>query len=156
MVDSRRKGNKWERDAVKILNRQSEGLGIAEEVWGKIPASGSLGTLLEVQSLKSDLLGEYPFLTKLLRADAKVGYGGAAQMTVKREWFEKIAEEAEANIRNVPCILGKFSGSRSDVRYFIAFTFEAWGELMEDVNSLYQENIVLRERIENETGDVSE
>jgi hypothetical protein len=103
--------------------------------------------LLDHPTLVGDLFGEYDFLSRRLRAEAKVGYGGATQMTVKREWFDKAREYAEKAGRDIPCVLGKFSGSRATVRYFIAFDFEAWHELLKCIEELSDENIALREKL---------
>ena len=141
MVDSKKKGNRWEGDAMKILNVQYP------NTWKKIPGSGSLGTIMNWNNLRGDLIGKYYFLSKRIRADAKTGYGGATQLTIKREWLSKIREEAEANISDIPCLICKFSGSRTDVRYFVALDFDAWHELLGYIEELYTDNIALLEKI---------
>lgn len=143
MVDSKRKGKRWERDAVKELNKAFG------EVWKRIPGSGALGTQLSISQLKGDLVGKYKFIKSPFRGEAKTGYGGATQLAIKREWFDKIAEEAKSGMRNhIPIVICKFSGSRSDTRYFISMTFQAWDELMQEVKDIYEENIRLREELD--------
>jgi len=141
MVDSKRKGANWERDAIKILNQKYP------NTWKKIPGSGSLGTIMHWDNLRGDLIGNYYFLPKRIRGEAKTGYGGATQLTVKRDWLSKIREEAETNLGDIPCLICKFSGSRTDVRYFIAFDFNAWYDLLDCIEELYLENVDLLEKL---------
>jgi len=141
MVRSKDKGIRWENDAIKILNKKYP------ESWRRIPGSGSLGTIMDWDNLRGDLIGVYRFLSRRLRADAKTGYGGATQLALKREWLEKIREEAEANFNDIPCLICKFSGSRTDVRYFIVFDFDAFHSLLQEMEDLDRENIDLREKL---------
>lgn len=144
MVNSKDKGARWERDAVKILNEQYP------HTWKKVPGSGAIGTILEIGELKADLVGRYHFLPFTLRGEAKTGYGGATQLAVKREWLEKVRMQAEdAFLPEVPILIGKFSGSRSSVRYFMIMDFDAFHSLMFAFDDLYNENIRLREKLEN-------
>lgn len=144
MVDSKQKGARWERDAVKILNEQYE------HTWKKVPGSGALGTILSIDELKADLVGRYYFLPFTFRGEAKTGYGGAKQLAVKREWLEKVRGQAEgAFLHEVPILIAKFSGSRSDVRYFTILDFDAFHDILEAAETLYNENIGLREKLEN-------
>jgi len=143
MVKSKDKGSRWEKDATEILNEKYE------FTWKKIVGSGAFGALLDIPELQGDLLGKYYFLPFAFRADAKTGYGGATQLTIKRDWFDKIRKEAEATGKpEVPCLICKFSGSRSDIKYFIALDFEAFHDFLEAVDDLYHENIRLREKWE--------
>jgi hypothetical protein len=144
MVDSKAKGARWERDAVAILNEQYE------HTWKKVPGSGALGTILSIDELKADLVGRYYFLPFTFRAEAKTGYGGAKQLAVKREWLEKVRRQAEeAFLHEVPILIAKFSGSRSDVRYFTILDFDAFHDVLKAAEILYNENIELREKLEN-------
>jgi len=136
----KKKGSKWERDAVKLLNENFP------HTWKKIPMSGAAGTILDIAVLKPDLLGKYDHFDRVFAGEAKTGYGGATQLTLKRKWFDKIAMQA-SEMFAVPMIFGKFSGSKSDTRYFVAMTFQAWDDLMNQVADLYEENIDLREII---------
>lgn len=144
MVKSKDKGTRWERDAVDILNKEYE------EAWKRVPGSGSFGTMLEIPDLAADLIGDYYFLPFKFRVDAKTGYGGATQLTVKREWLEKIRKEAEEQQNHeVPMLMCKFSNSRTDVRYFIVADFDAFHDILKSYEDLYQENIRLREALQN-------
>ncbi len=143
-MNSKDKGARWERDAVEILNNQYS------HTWKKVPGSGALGTILEIDELKADLVGRYYFLPFAFRGEAKTGYGGAKQLAVKREWLEKVRMQAEgAFLHEVPLLIAKFSGSRSDVRYFVIFDFDAFNDVLEATETLYNENIMLREKLEN-------
>ncbi len=144
MVNSKDKGARWERDAVAILNHEYE------HTWKKVPGSGALGTILSIDELKADLVGRYYFLPFTFRGEAKTGYGGAKQLAVKREWLEKVRGQAEgAFLPEVPILIAKFSGSRSEVRYFTILDFDAFHDVLEAAEELYNENIALRERLEN-------
>lgn len=143
MVKSKDKGQRWERDAVDLLNERWDG------TWKKIPGSGAFGAILEIDDLRGDLVGNYFFLSTKIRGEAKTGYGGATQLTVKREWFEKIRKEAKQGmIPEIPMLICKFSGSRSDMRYFVAFDFDAFHELLEEMEKLYNENVELRDKLQ--------
>lgn len=138
MKHQKRKGTQWERDATNILNDEFPG------TWRRIPMSGAAGTLLGISELKPDMVGKYEHMDKRLAGEAKVGYGGATQLAVKREWFEKIAEQAE-EMYAIPMLVLKFSGSKSDIQHFVALSFQAWNELMKEYANLYRENLILWE-----------
>jgi len=144
MKFARRKGQKWERDAVELLNEKFPG------TWKKIPMSGSAGTILNVPELKPDLVGKYSHMDRRFAGEAKTGYGGSEQMTIKREWFEKIAGQA-LEIFAIPILIFKFSGSRGEVRYVVSMSFQAWDELMLEYKKVYEENINLWEKLENQS-----
>lgn len=139
---SKQKGYRWEKEAEEILNKDFPG------TWKRIPGSGAFGTVMNINSLTGDLLGNYSFFPFMIRAENKVGYGGK-EMTVKKEWFDKIREEAGKNFNEIPCVLIKFDNSRSGVRYAILFDFDAWRGILNFVNDMYIENTALREIIEN-------
>jgi len=136
------KGARWEREAVEVLNE------MFPDTWKRIPGSGAFGTIMNITGLTGDLTGKYKFFPFMFRGENKVGYGGK-EMTVKKEWFDKIRMEADKNFNEVPCVLIKFDNSRSGVRYFIAFDFDALKKILETVETIYNENIALRDK-ENE------
>lgn len=144
MVKSKDKGKRWERDAVMVLNERFPA------TWKRVPGSGALGTLLNIDDLRGDLIGRYYFLPFKIRGEAKTGYGGATQLAVKREWFEKIREEAESGLpAELPMLICKYSGSRDRTKHFIALDFDAFNTLLEAYEEMYQENIRLREKLEH-------
>lgn len=124
------KGTRWERDAVKLLNEQFP------STWKRIPGSGAFGTRIEVPILKGDLAGKYYFLPRKFLGEAKAGYGGT-QMTVKKEWFDKIAEEAGESY-SLPVVVLKFMGARSGVKHVIAMDFEVWNEMLAEIRDMYE------------------
>ena len=143
MVKSKDKGKRWERDAVMELNKRFPA------TWKRIPGSGAFGTILNVDDLRGDLVGRYYFLPFKIRGEAKTGYGGATQLAMKREWFEKIRKEAESSLsKELPMLICKYSGSRDRIKHFIALDFEAFNTLLEAFEELHQENIRLREKWE--------
>ena len=145
MVKSKDKGSRWERDAVEILNAEYD------HTWKKVPGSGALGTIIEIGELKADLVGRYYFLPFTFRGEAKTGYGGSKQLAIKKEWLEKVRQQADdAFMPEVPILIAKFSGSRSSIRYFVILDFEAFHSILSATDDLYQENLKMRERLEHD------
>ncbi len=134
------KGTRWERDAVNLLNEAFP------NVWRRNPGSGALGTILDMPFLKGDLVGDYVFLPIDIVAEAKVGYGGT-QMQLRKEWFDKIKEEANQNYA-IPVVLLKFEKSKSGVRHVIAMDFETWNKLMEYYENMHEELLELYEKLQ--------
>lgn len=126
-------GLRWEREAAKLLSKFSG-------EWKRVPGSGSLG--MQNGSLKADITGRYPWFSKPIRAEAKFGYGGNKQLTLHREWIDKIIQQA-SEVNAIPCLLLKFrdvySGDRS--AKLIVFDFETWQLLMKDLETLWDEYI---------------
>lgn len=142
MVKSKDKGKRWEKEAEKILN---ESFG---KVWKRTPGSGALGTNLQIPILQGDLIGDYYFLNKTFAAEAKFGYGGKS-MTIQKEWFDKIREQAERTY-SLPIVLLKFEYARTGVKYVVAMDFEAWDELLTEIEEMHTELLRLYEEHESE------
>ena len=122
MVNSKNKGSGWERDAVELLNSNLDG------TFKKIPGSGAIGTSMKESFLTGDLTGIVNFLPKKLKIECKVGYGGATQMALKKEWLDKISEQAKTAL-SIPMLMGKFSGARSGIKYFVVFDFDTFVDI---------------------------
>lgn len=133
MVNVKVKGTQFERDAVNLLQEL-----IPKSEWKRIPSSGAMGTIMQEPLLGGDIKGRIEGITQEFRGEAKVGYGGATQMAVKREWFEKIKEEAERTY-SIPFVIAKFSGSRSTVKEFVALDIETFALILNTINDLYEE-----------------
>lgn len=138
----KRKGSQWERDATKILMNL-----LPESVWKRVPGSGAIGTIMGEPLLAGDISGHIPSIGRTFRAEAKVGYGGAKQLAVKREWLEKIREEAKGT-QSIPMLICKFSGAHGTSKQFVAFDFQAFAELIEQVDKLHRSEIALLEEVE--------
>jgi hypothetical protein len=119
------KGTRWERQAKELLNERFPG------TWNRIVGSGSVGSIMGIPALKGDLYGIYEFFPKRFLAECKVGYGGQ-QMTVKKEWFDKVKKEAQETF-SLPVVLLKFDYSRSGTRYIICMDFDVWNLIMEEL-----------------------
>ena len=133
MVNSKRKGTQWERDATKILNE------IIYGKWKRVPGSGALGAILQEPTLQGDITGkDIPGLPKGFMLDAKVGYGGSTQLTIKKKWLDKIRKEAEATY-SIPAVICKFSGSRQGAQVFIVMDLEAFAELVNRPSEIKEE-----------------
>ncbi len=138
----KRKGSQWERDASKILTELLPG-----SVWKRVAGSGAIGTIMGEPLLAGDISGYIPSIGRTFRAEAKVGYGGAKQLAVKREWLEKIREEATGT-QSIPMLICKFSGAHGTSKQFVAFDFQAFAELIEQVDKIYKSEVVLLEEIQ--------
>ncbi len=143
MPNSRQKGRRWEYDARDQLN------GMFPDTWKRIPGSGAIGTIAEIPHLTGDLIGRYDFIPHVFRGECKVGYGGK-DMTIHKEWFDKIRREAEENFNNLPCVLIKFDGARDGVKHFVALDFQAWFDLLKWIEKLYSENVEMIEKLEEQ------
>jgi Holliday junction resolvase len=133
VLNSKRKGSQFERDAVKLLNNK-----IKNSIWKRIPTSGSIGTRLNISSLTGDITGEVSGIPKKFKLEAKVGYGGATQLSIKKEWLDKIMEEAKSTY-SIPGLICKFSGARSGVQEFIVLDIDTFSNLIAEMSELYEE-----------------
>jgi len=124
------KGTTWERSLVKILNER-----IKKGTFKRVPGSGAMGTQLDEPSLYSDIKGRVVGLGKPIKIEAKVGYGGAKQLTVKKEWLDKVAEEANRTY-SIPFLICRFSGSRSGVEDFVVMDIDIFIDLMNLISEL--------------------
>lgn len=121
------KGSTFERDAVDLLNQK-----VKKSTWKRIPGSGALGTILGEPSLTSDIKGSVESIPKKFSVEAKVGYGGATQFTLKKEWLDKVKQEALANF-GIPMLIGKFSGARDGVKVFVVLDLDTFSELINTI-----------------------
>lgn len=142
-VNSKRKGSDFERLLAKLLEKH-----IDSEA-KRIPGSGALGTNVNIPILLGDVRAKFPGFERDFVFEAKVGYGGSKQLTIKKEWFDKIKEEAQASY-GIPAVALKFSGARQDsgIQYVIAFDFDTFVELISYVNDLVEELNGLYEKLQ--------
>lgn len=131
MVNSKDKGKKWERDAAKILNEL-----INDADFKRIPGSGMIGSILHDTRLTGDLVGKLPYIKNEIKVECKTGYG-ENQMTIKKEWLDKIKEEAYANI-SIPMLFCKFSNVKSGTKYFVVMDVADFAKLI----NLYSDKIL--------------
>ncbi len=125
MVNSKKvKGSKWEADLVQILNKNLNG------VFKRVPGSGAMGTSLNEGLLTGDVVGKMENISKTFRIECKVGYGGATQFTLKKEWLDKIKKEADSTY-SYPFLAGKFSGALTGVKQFIVLDIDTFLEIIE-------------------------
>jgi len=132
VVNQRRKGDDYEREAAKFLEKVLDGK------WKRIAGSGALGSLMDEPELQGDIVGKIHSFPKKFRFDAKVGYGGATQLTIKRKWLEKIRAEADASY-SIPALICKFSGSRGSIKNFLVMDFDAFAEIVLNSERLQNE-----------------
>lgn len=133
MVNQKNKGNGFERDAVKLLNNL-----IPDSTWRRVAGSGAIGTIASEPLLCGDITGEIEGFPRKFRVEAKVGYGGAKQFGLKKEWLDKIAMEAY-NTMSMPFLIGKFSGAREGTRVFAVLDIDTFADLLTQITRLQKE-----------------
>jgi len=121
---SKIKGNVFEREATSLLNELIPGA-----KFKRIPGSGSIGTNMDEPLLTGDITGKIDGINKKFKVECKVGYGGAKQFTLKKEWLDKIILESKGNC-STPFLLGKFSGSRAGVQVFVVLDVNTFATLL--------------------------
>lgn len=130
MVNSKAKGSNFEREIVKKLNKK-----LNKGEFKRIAGSGAIGTQMGIPDLQGDILGEIYGISRKLRGESKVGYGGSKSMTLKKEWLDKIVEQS-ARTYSLPFLIGRFSGSRSGVEEFVILDFNSFTELLNLISEL--------------------
>lgn len=141
-VNRKRKGTNWERELVKLLEQIPQGKA------RRVATSGAIGTYLEEPQLTGDVVLVLDDLPKKFRLECKVGYGGATQITLKREWFDKIKREAESSY-SIPLVALKFSGvkEKDATKYVIAMDLDTFVSIMTYLVNLKLELDDLYERV---------
>ena len=147
-INQKDKGRRWERDATKKLNEK-----IDNGDFKRIPGSGAMGTILKEPLLASDIQGSVPFLDKKLIFEAKVGYGGTKYMTIRKEWFDKVAEEAETAL-GIPALVCKFDNVRVGTSVFIAFDIDVFADIMNEMSDMHKELTKVYNRLAELENDV--
>lgn len=132
MINVKQKGIKWEREARNLLEERLDG------IWRRIAGSGALGTNLNEPTLSGDIVGKVDAFSQTFRLEAKIGYGGSKQLTLKKEWLEKIREEADATF-SIPGLICKFSGATGKCKYFVVLDFDAFVEIILEASKLKKE-----------------
>lgn len=133
------KGSAFERLAVEILNTL-----VKNSIWKRIPGSGAIGTVLGEPLLTSDIIGIVSAIPKRFKVEAKVGYGGATQFTLKKEWLDKVAKEAEGSF-SIPFLIGKFLGAREGTKVFVVMDVEVFASIINHITNL-------QEKLDKENG----
>lgn len=131
----KRKGSDFERFAVEILNTL-----IKDADFKRVPGSGALGTALGEPLLTADIVGRVKSIPAPFRIECKNGYNSSKdaeikQFTLKKEWLDKIREEADANY-GLPLLMGKFSGARSGIKVFVAMDVEMFARIINHITKL--------------------
>ena len=129
----KQKGSDFERLAVELLNTL-----IKDSSWKRIPGSGAIGTTLGEPLLTSDIVGKVNSIPRKFKVEAKVGYGGAKQFTLKKLWLDKIKQEADGTF-SIPMLIGKFSGAREGVKVFVTLDVETFASIINHITKLQEE-----------------
>lgn len=128
----KRKGTDWERQLVKLIEKNIDGSQAK-----RVPGSGAIGTILIEPGLTGDVKAKFKGFPAQFKIEAKVGYGGSKQITLRKEWLDKIKEEASHDY-SIPLLACKFSGARKSdgVQYFIAIDFSTFCDIMNIIADL--------------------
>ena len=129
---NKQKGTRWENELVELLNKNIPGADAR-----RVAGSGALGTTLNEPLLQADIVVKFPGVNKKFRIEAKCGYGGAKQLTVKREWLNKVKGEAE-NSYAYPALAGKFMDARKadGVKYFVIMDLDSFCDIIRYMGNL--------------------
>ena len=132
---SKVKGSKFERDIADKFNEE-----IIDGKFKRVAGSGALGTVLDEPALMGDVKGSVPSIPREMKIECKVGYGGASQLTFKREWLNKIIMEAKS-VWGLGFLVGKFSGARKadGVQEFVVLAIEDFIWLVNNTTKLRDE-----------------
>lgn len=115
---SKQKGYNFEHDLVEKLNKLLPGK------FKRIPASGSMGTYLDEGLLMGDVVGSVDNIPNTFRMECKAR-SGATQFTIKKEWLDKIKQEADSTY-SIPVLACKFIGAREGIKQFIALDIDTF------------------------------
>jgi Holliday junction resolvase len=127
------KGSKFERDLTKILEKL-----VRNSRWKRIPGSGAIGTTLSEPLLTADVVGNVDSIARKFKVECKVGYGGAKQHVIKKEWLDKVKMEAEATF-GIPILASKFLGARDGVQVFITMDVGTFADLINHITELQEQ-----------------
>lgn len=126
---SKIKGSKFEHDAVMILNKIIDGANFR-----RIPGSGAIGTSMGESLLTGDIKGVVDYFPKQFKIECKTGYNSSTnkevkQFTLKKEWLDKIWEEAQGTY-SMPLLIGKFENARAGTKVFVVMDVDVFAELI--------------------------
>lgn len=122
----------------------------------RIPGSGSFGSPMKDPSLLGDVELYLPWFKMPLKGEAKHGYGGPLHLTINREWFKKIREEAKLDKDKIPFLACKFKGVTSPdaeeraSASFIAFNLDTFNDMMAQLEEWWELFQMLLEKYSKE------
>ena len=123
-------GYAWERELVSEFKT----FGDAK----RQPGSGAWGTITKDASLQGDLsfsVDGFKFLV-----EAKAGYGGSNSITLKREWLDKVTEEASRQVPSrIPILALKMRGGRTDNSKLIVMSLNTFVQLLKRLEGLLKD-----------------
>lgn len=142
----KRKGSDFERLAAELLNKL-----VKLSNWRRVAGSGALGTIMDEPALSSDVKGKVLHIPQEFKVECKVGYNsskesGIKQFTLKKEWLDKIAEEASRSY-SIPMLMGKFLGAKEGVKVFVVLDVEVFANLLNKITELKEDNDKLATKI---------
>ena len=130
----KQKGTRWEKQLTQLLNDKLK----SSFEFKKTPSSGALGTIVGEPNLTGDIRGRIEGVPQKIKIEAKVGYGGSKQLTVYKEWLDKIAEEASQDY-SIPIVACRFSNSRDGVENFVVMDLDIFVKFMDMITTLQRD-----------------
>ena len=103
----------------------------------RVPGSGAIGTIMKEPLLVSDIKGTVDGIENPFILEAKIGYGGSKQFTIKKSWLDKIENEARSRY-GIPAIVCRFSGSRNGVENFVVMDLDVFAFLLNKISELQE------------------
>ncbi len=102
----------------------------------RVIGSGSFGVVCRDPNLLGDVNITFGVLKNKILAEAKFGYAkGESQMTIKKEWLDKIDQEARL-VNKHPALICKFKGARGKNTRLIIFSWETFMKMMRELTDL--------------------
>jgi Holliday junction resolvase len=124
-------GLDWERELVRRFKE-------IDSKAARMPNSGAFGTLTGISSLKGDVRFNLDGLYFLI--EAKAGYGGSQSISFKREWMDKVIEEAESQRpQRIPMVALKLRGAKTESGKLIVFTLNTFIDFLHRYDKLLEE-----------------
>lgn len=132
------KGTAFENLLTDLLSKH-----IDKSEWKRVPGSGAMGTVMGEPILTGDVRGKVESIPQNFKIECKVGYNSSKnkavkQFTLKKEWLDKIGEEAKADY-SIPVLFGKFLGAMSGTKVFAVMDIEIFIWLINYITELKEE-----------------
>lgn len=122
-------GLRWERKLAKLLGGRRQ------------PSSGAFGTQHHDAALTGDVVVKLPWFNKMFHIECKTGYGSSRTLSLKREWFTKVRQEAKLANR-YPVVAIKFKGVTGGDRgsaMVLCINVDTWKKMMKELEYMYLE-----------------
>lgn len=133
------KGSNFERQIAEELTNLVDG-----STWKRIAGSGAIGTTMDEPLLKGDVAGVVANYPMKFKGECKAGYNASPgkevkQITLKKEWLDKITAEARQVYSTFPVFFGKFDNVHSGVKHFVVLDVSVFADMINMYTELKEE-----------------